>query len=152
MSSSADSAIKTFVINPTACNGSICQSFAQPSLLRVVFKHTADAAVYTSPPIRSVTVDFNVLKITASAADTLDVVLNAVPDVPFSIDLLSKFSTNMDTNPNSPSYGKTELTYKMTCANPTVGSNPAAAAANNCCTQLFSLSGTTMTKSNVAAD
>jgi hypothetical protein len=53
------------------------------------------------------------------------------------------FTTNMD---GSASYDKSRLTFTMSCQNPTEGSDPATAAANNCCSLLFSFDGTTLTK------
>lgn len=132
----ANSDIKTLVINPTTCGCSV-NNFVNPSQFRVVFKHTGDShsGAYTVSPAAGVTttVDFNVLRITTASAETLSVTLHAAPDVPLTIDLTTKYTTNMDENPNTPKFDTAELTYTMACTNPSVGSIPATATTNDCC-------------------
>ena len=88
----------------------------------------------------------NVFKIIPAATETLSFLMNSTPEEAFTIDLTTKFSTNMDGAASLEAYYKSQLTFTMTCTNPSVGSNPTEATSNDCCTRLFSLSGSILTK------
>lgn len=106
---------------------------------------TADTtlAAWASP---EATVVFYVFRIFPASSETLLAVLNASPDIPFSIDARLKFKTNLDGDSNFSSYDKSQLTYTYSCTHPTQATDSALAAANNCCALVFSWNGTTLSK------
>lgn len=91
---------------------------------------------------------FNIFKITANVPETFSAVMGASPDQPFTLDASTKFRTNMDGVSAFAAYDKSRLVYTYTCNNPTTGSNTSLAAANNCCSLVFSWNGTVLTKLN----
>ena len=94
--------------------------------------------------------NFNVMRIIPTAGEEFSTVLNATPDVLFSIDARTKFTTNME-SPSSfaTTHGKAFLTYTMSCMPPAdnkVATDATKAAANNCCGLLFTFSIYNLTK------
>jgi hypothetical protein len=90
------------------------------------------------------------MKIIPTAGEEFIAVLNATPDVLFSIDARTKFTTNME-SPSSfeATHGKALLTYTMSCTPPAdykVATDATKAAANNCCGLLFTFSSNNLTK------
>ena len=86
----------------------------------------------------------------STAGEEFSAVLNATPDVLFSIDARTKFTTNME-SPSSfaATHGKALLKYTMTCTHPAdykVATDASMAAANNCCGLLFTFSIYNLTK------
>jgi len=85
--------------------------------------------------------------------ENLSTFLNASPDLVFSIDATSKFTTNVDGNAAFPDYQKDSLEYThIGCTDPTAGSNVSDAITNACCSLLFGWDGTnTLAKANAAS-
>ncbi len=101
---------------------------------------------------RGLTIDanVNVMRIIPSNDEEFSAVLHANPDVPFSIDATTKFTTNME-SPSSfaTTHGKAYLIYTMTCEPPnsaTDATDTTKAAANNCCGSLFTFTSPILTK------
>ena len=95
-----------------------------------------------------INVDINFMRIIASAAEEFSAVLHATPDVPFSIDASTKFTTNMDQNPTlSSQFSKNQLTYTMACQPPTIDTDATdITKAANCCATLFTFTSPILTK------
>jgi hypothetical protein len=98
---------------------------------------------------RGLTIDanVNVMRIIPSASEEFSAVLHANPDVPFSIDATTKFTTNMESSSFAPTHGKAKLTYTMTCTPPTSATDatdPTKAA--TCCESLFTFTSPILTK------
>jgi hypothetical protein len=95
-----------------------------------------------------INVDINLMRIIASAAEEFSAVLHATPDVPFSIDASTKFTTNMDQHTTlSSEFSKNQLTYTMACQSPTIDTDATdKTKAADCCATLFSFTSPILTK------
>jgi len=90
----------------------------------------------------------NVMRIIATPGEEFSAVLHANPDVPFSIDATTKFTTNME-SPSSfaTTHGKALLTYTMTCTPPTSATDATdTTKAATCCVKLFTFTSPILTK------